>query len=319
MGLDRDIDPGAWRRMVTRWVNEAVAGYENGYATRIAWDGGMIRVNYAGGCLNPVIAFWRCRAGDAFTIYKRRDLEAVLGLNDEPTGEWEPYTRHRHLQEPLKMDQGATVAFPCRKCLPCQQSRKRQWVTRAIKEIEQADRTWFVTLTFNDSWFVKCQVLGEEPHKAAVREAQRYYKRLRKNYASLRHMTVTELGTRTERLHLHALIHTTTKLQKRHLESQWHCGFTAARLVDKNSAFALHRASEYVAKYLTKSAVDRVKASIKYGSQTILYHNHGVKDKDPSTAPHPLLEGLQGEPPGSPALASDGKLAYVGNDEDCPF
>lgn len=43
------------------------------------------------------------------------------------------------------------VLHRCRKCVPCEKARSRLWAARAAIEFEQADRTWFGTLTLGPS------------------------------------------------------------------------------------------------------------------------------------------------------------------------
>jgi hypothetical protein len=163
------------------------------------------------------------------------------------------------------------MLVPCRKCAKCLQFRQLQWRQRCLTEINRANRTWFVTLTFAP---VHLAGIMAESHKekgrsqasridaAAYRHTQRYLKRLRKQSAVFRFMAVFELGEKTGRPHYHLLLNETgaRPISKRTLESQWrsnvHC-----RLVDKGA----DGSASYITKYATKSADVRIRASSMYG------------------------------------------------------
>lgn len=271
MPTDRDIDPGEWFRWVARWVSDAMEGARNGYTPRVQMRGNAFRVNYAGACAKPFEAFWRCRAGTGLALTRVRDMEwkEEEFCSDLTIGQWEAYTRTRYLDEPLEVGGCAYLSFPCRRCGACQRVKTKMWVKRSLVEMERHQRTWFVTLTFADSWFRKTQLLDEDPRKAARREAQLFYKRVRKAGIALRHMTVLEEGEQTGRLHLHALVHSSVKLQRRHLRSCWTAGAVRRpSIVESSSAFQKHRAAEYVSKYMTKCIGERIMSSLRYGQKT---------------------------------------------------
>lgn len=173
----------------------------------------------------------------------------------------------------------------CRRCAPCLQATAREWRTRAISEIGQAERTWFGTLTFRPEVHFAMDVVSaavkadfealppEQKFAARATEAGRmmtlYLKRLRKNSGhAFRYLLVTErhdsVKTAPElrnRPHLHMLLHefANQPLRKSFLEKEWPYGFSSWRLTEGNAA------AFYVSKYISKAAEVRTRASLRYG------------------------------------------------------
>lgn len=187
---------------------------------------------------------------------------------------------------------------PCRKCPPCRRSMSRDWAERGIAEFNAAPRTWFGTLTISEEFLegrwaqdrnevirslyenysedeVLAYTMSELPplHSVARRRVEAYFvdieiakffKRLRYEKHKLRYVCTTEFGTRTGRLHYHALIHCGQSLRQADLERNWDgwsIGQSRFRLCKTNTA------AHYVAKYVAKDGgAYRVKASQHYGS-----------------------------------------------------
>lgn len=169
------------------------------------------------------------------------------------------------------------IHVPCRKCEVCLKKRANLWYFRAKTEIQMSVRTWLLTLTLSPDWhyYCECQAvkkygywsnteLGrlEQRHNIISAEITRYLKRVRKEAGvTLRFLLVLECH-KSGLPHYHLLIHEPCIdecVRKRTLQSQWKWGFSDARLVDTCHAGA------YVAKYLNKSILARVRASIDYG------------------------------------------------------
>lgn len=173
-----------------------------------------------------------------------------------------------------------SMSVRCRRCATCLRARSRRWRYRAETEINQASRTWFGTLTLSpESHFhtgcvaasrnalrsVNFARLGAddqftERHRVISDEITRYLKRVRKaSGAPFRYLLVAE-AHKSGLPHYHILLHEYgLKVTHRVLSSQWLLGFEKWRLVhDKGAA-------GYVCKYLTKSALARVRASKRYG------------------------------------------------------
>lgn len=171
----------------------------------------------------------------------------------------------------------------CRKCAACLRARARLWRERAERETRNAQRTWFGTLTLSPEWHfrLEMQTLGRLQGKAVdlrqlsaseqfreknteiFAEITKWLKRVRKeSAATLRYCLVVELH-KSGLPHYHALIHEVPNegtVGERTLRKQWKLGHSSFKLVR-----AEENAARYVTKYLTKQALARVRASIRYG------------------------------------------------------
>lgn len=184
---------------------------------------------------------------------------------------------------------GLDLEVRCRQCDNCLRSRSRQWALRATSEVSRSARTWFVTLTLSPTqrWRARMEAVarfartGGHPkypsfeslppaaqfqaiHAEISREITRYLKRIRKAIEPyrLRYLLVTERhksGDPHYHLLVHELVRDTIKWSP--LDSRWRFGFVKAKLV-ANSV----KSARYVTKYLSKSALSRVRASQRYGS-----------------------------------------------------
>jgi hypothetical protein len=149
---------------------------------------------------------------------------------------------------------------------------------RATAEVEGSARTWMVTLTFRPEEHSMNRLRAIKRFGAAAwndippdwrmarefleaaKEVTRWIKRLRKNTAKpVRYFLVAE-AHKSGLPHFHALVHEKVAgdLGARDITGAWTAGFSRAKLADANSA-------EYVAKYLSKSMLARVRASERYG------------------------------------------------------
>lgn len=169
----------------------------------------------------------------------------------------------------------------CRRCPACLRYRSWLWRSRAMIEINLSPRTWFGTLTLSPEAHYRYGLIaataaarrGEdfealddearfrERHVAISKEITKYLKRVReRSSAILRYLLVAE-AHKSGLPHYHLLVHEVLPdrpVRKALLERQWHDGFSRYKLADHGSA-------SYVAKYLSKSALARVRASVKYG------------------------------------------------------
>lgn len=184
----------------------------------------------------------------------------------------------------------------CRRCEKCRQHRARLWRRRMVAEIEGANRTWFGTLTLSPESYVElvnrarkraidrsvgdldALDLGEQFRRIAgelQRETTLYLKRLRKQAAvPLRYCIVVEQH-KSGVPHLHALIHEPDEpILHKVLSGQWKLGFTKWKLVENP------KAASYVAKYISKTAVARVRASVRYGTVSPLFEGKALVDKE---------------------------------------
>jgi len=168
--------------------------------------------------------------------------------------------------------QMADVWVRCRMCETCLRDRRREWVARCRLELALAGRSWFVTYTLRPEEHYKAVLAANVGKKyteeylfkrrCAVtgKEFTRYFKRVRKESgAALRYCLVTE-AHESGLPHWHALIHERGgTVTYRNISDQWTLGFSVAKLVKDE------KAAWYVAKYLGKSALARVRASKRYG------------------------------------------------------
>lgn len=188
----------------------------------------------------------------------------------------------------------------CRKCDACRRYRQKLWTARAIAEIKAASRTWFGTLTLGphvQQHFL--DVLRLKGHRggydfdalpeheqfsmranACGAECTKYLKRVRyESGALLRYVWVAEAHA-SGAPHFHCLVHEYgTAVPKRVLRGQWTLGFTKWKLVEHQGA------AGYVCKYLYKSSMARVRASVRYGEGPLIGSFREVSPqagKDPS-------------------------------------
>lgn len=177
-----------------------------------------------------------------------------------------------------------TLMTRCRKCHACVEHRARLWRARARAEMRAASRTWLVTLTLSpEEQFAaltrarrRQSAKGEDFERASPAEQfqrrhnaispliTKYIKRVRKQSgAPLRYMLVAEQH-KSGAPHYHMLVHEifpAYPVRHRVLSGEWKHGFTQCKLADVTAA-------RYVCKYLTKSNLARVRASLSYGDTT---------------------------------------------------
>lgn len=178
------------------------------------------------------------------------------------------------------------VRLRCRKCSTCLRARAKYWREAATREMQFAllkgARTWFGTLTLSPEQqalatyaaqcavgldaFSKLSELERLPlrHAAVSRSLTLALKRLRKELGAgaFRYLIVCE-AHKSGLPHYHMLLHEVssgTPVRKSSLSDFWRLGFSQWRLAKPEAAW-------YVAKYLSKAALARVRASQRYGSE----------------------------------------------------
>lgn len=174
----------------------------------------------------------------------------------------------------------------CRRCAECLKARASHWRHRAEAEIAAASgRTWFGTLTLSphNHWMAEARASLRlarsgcdwarlssdeqfaERHRENSREITLWLKRVREQTgAKLRYICVAEQH-KSGLPHYHLLIHEAEcdkPVRHKTLKEQWRLGFSDFKLVAQQDEAG---AARYVAKYLTKSASARVRASRGYG------------------------------------------------------
>lgn len=213
---------------------------------------GARELDFSRGCLNPAL----------LELTGRPD-EVMVRLKIEKS-------------TPLMVD----LKVPCRKCEICLEHRRKLWTARGIAESKASTRVWFGTLTVRpeERFKIMLRVRSEaatrgtdfgllsnaEQYKAIERYTSRevtlWLKRVRKNSkARLRYLLVSE-AHKDGFPHYHVLLHEQgSEVSKRVLETAWRYGFSQFRLVSGEGPVG------YVCKYLAKSALTRVRASLRYG------------------------------------------------------
>lgn len=178
------------------------------------------------------------------------------------------------------------MAVRCRRCPPCLRYRARLWAQKGMAEVRAGQRTWFGTLTVRPETRFMYRLTTDqrlldagrqswsdaewfrEHVKDLGREVTLFLKRLRKNSgAKIRYLLVAERH-KDGYPHFHVLIHEirgSEPVTKRCLEAAWQAGFSNWRLVSSDNPRVVY----YVTKYLTKSALTRVRASFRYGRDAV--------------------------------------------------
>lgn len=213
----------------------------------------------------------------------------------------------------------------CRKCPQCLRAKAQYWRIRAFAELSaNTGRSWFGTLTmtphehFRTMCAARLRLAGRgvswdalplheqfaERCLEAGKSITRYLKRIRKESgAKLRYILVAE-AHKSGLPHWHILIHEVGDQPVRHstLKKQWGQGFSDFKLVAEHES---SRAAYYVAKYLTKSASARVRASRGYGHS----RQHGLS--------HNLTEGQMCEKKLTHELTGENS-PNIRTDQDAP-
>ena len=182
----------------------------------------------------------------------------------------------------------------CRTCAMCLRDRQIEWSYRAKAELAAASRTWFGTLTINPAEYHRALSAArhnakragfdyesmteidrvKELHKVISDEITKWLKRIRQySGADIRILIVAEVGTTTGRLHYHALVHERgdTPVRYATLRKQWRLGHSQFRIASEV------KEATYLCKYLAKSKLARVRASLHYGKGPVDLAETGKK------------------------------------------
>ena len=223
-------------------------------------------------------------------------IRSLPGLVHSRTVEWDiardclnpvPVTLHGRPEGETVITAGNPSRFvemlvACRSCERCLRRRAALWRLRAIAEWRLSARTWLATMTLRPEAYMQCLSLarrrldrggtdydGLSPHEKfceieaeGYRDVQRWLKRIRKNTGSpIRYLAVTE-AHKSGVPHWHLMLHETDPdrpIRHKLLSGSWQLGFDDYRLLHDSKAAA------YSAKYLSKDARARVRASGSYG------------------------------------------------------
>lgn len=214
---------------------------------------------------------------------------------------------HRGSITPLRV----IVHARCRKCPACLRHRSRLWSARMRDETRVAFRTWLGTLTLAPRWqahavdvarhrcsrqSIDFDKLSEVErfglrHNVVSGELTRWLKRVRKNSgAPLRFCLIAE-AHKSGAPHYHVLVHERDPAKPVRwavLSDAWTWGFSTFKLIDDE------RGATYAAKYLSKSSLARVRASLAYGKDALKADDTLVSRKprpQRETLPSGLIKG----------------------------
>lgn len=182
----------------------------------------------------------------------------------------------------------------CRKCDDCLKHRRRLWSAKAASMIQDHERSWMVTLTLTPEAHFRMLCLAERSARSKgfdpsdwtpseafaarwgeiAKEVTKWLKRTRATGAAFNYLLVAEAHA-SGLPHVHLLMHEVRGLTYRRITGGWSLGFSHAKLVEGTSA------ARYVTKYLMKSAMARVRASLRYGrTRTTVSNQSGPGQRD---------------------------------------
>ena len=160
------------------------------------------------------------------------------------------------------------------------------WALASVQQTRQAlGRTWFGTLTLSPDaqehfllaarmasrdplatywWEETCDARFKAVTDLVYREVQKMWKRLRKQGCRFSYVVVFERH-KSGLPHMHFLLHEQGEpILKRTIQQEWTLGFSQLKLVGAKRGQSPEAACWYVAKYLSKSMLARVRASTGY-------------------------------------------------------
>ena len=206
---------------------------------------------------------------------------------------------------PIKNADHADLLVRCRKCDRCRAAKSRYWRERMISEMRNTSgRVWFSTLTLSpESQFQSlCATVSRLKRRGVIyddlsadekfaeltamiyKKVQLYLKRLRKQGCGVRYCFVFE-PHKSGLPHIHGLLCEASGEPLRHrlLNEQWRLGFSQFKLVAEGEET---RAAFYVAKYLTKYGVSRMRASSRFGLEQLAEKAHPLGDSEKLNVGH---------------------------------
>lgn len=197
---------------------------------------------------------------------------------------------------------------PCRRCRTCLRRKAAHWRLRAMTECSRnRGRTWMGSMTLSPYWRSRLELearaavgnsefasLSAEQRTAQLAKQGGKYvtlwlKRVREQSGAALRFLLTCEPHKDGVPHWHVLLHEVGDKQVRHkvLKRQWTHGFSDFHLVEDGPS-----AAGYVAKYISKSPLTRVRASVGYGQggeeiSTSGFPKGSPEDVDPQQAPGP--------------------------------
>lgn len=112
------------------------------------------------------------------------------------------------------------IPFPCGHCLPCRINRRRKWSLRLLLEsmAYAPEDVQFITLTYSDEFL---PFADSDKPVLNVSDVQKWIKRVRYYYPSIRYFIGGEYGTKTSRPHYHCLLFGCSPLLGKHAVELW--------------------------------------------------------------------------------------------------
>lgn len=234
---------------------------------------GADHADYSGSCASPVfvpLTGIRSPLASRLDEWHTGPMDYAPGHGHIGGGYSDPAIRH------------VDLAVRCRRCPQCLKARAYHWTERAAVECARSTRTWFGTLTLRPEVHFRCLAEAKlrlvsrcndmnmesdeafsEICRPVLAEYTRFLKRVRKHAPGLRHLCVVEKH-KSGLPHLHFLLHeTSSSVTHRQLTAAWTWGFSKFKLVPVNEQSSVAR---YACKYLAKSMLSRIRASLGYGS-----------------------------------------------------
>lgn len=284
-------------------------------------DRGEVEWDCSGNCMQSRTLFQAEVAIDLLSHLKReaaarraaRAVAEALGADVGPDD-----IKVRVKPRPIGMK--VSVHVRCRECRNCLEMRARMWSWRAVSEWEASERTWFGTLTLRPAAHDRYRLLAQRAgdvrandfdlltmdeqllarHRQIGSELTLFLKRVRKNSGAqkLRYLLVME-AHKSGLPHYHLLVHQApgdASISYDSLRNAWNAGFSKWNLVHGK------RAAIYCCKYLAKSSLARVRASLNYGTggsynvaASAQSSNLNVKIDLPNLVPRPAPGGSRPE------------------------
>lgn len=98
------------------------------------------------------------------------------------------------------------IYVPCGKCNICKLNYIKRWSARLSQESEFSDLVLFVTLTIDDEHYKIEDETNLDIHKSTLKNFFKRFRYYSNNLYTFRYFAVSELGSKSGRLHYHALI-----------------------------------------------------------------------------------------------------------------
>lgn len=140
------------------------------------------------------------------------------------------------------------LMVPCGKCLQCRIQYRKEWTARLIHEMDNWDRSIFVTLTYSDESLPENSSLDKH-------ELQLFIKRLRKSISprKIKYFGCGEYGEITQRPHYHLIIFGLGFKDLKYIKEAWSYADWKVPAISRSSfGFVEPDSIRYVCQYVDK-------------------------------------------------------------------